>query len=112
MEVVVLVEPVGVEPLDGFGEMGGDLVLSERVLFDLDFDGAGAAINNVPSDGPADEAGLESGDVIVKIGERTIESIRDLRQAMASQRPENVVEVTVKRGDEELQFDLKLGKGQ
>ena len=79
----------------------------------LDLSGSenGALVDSVPDDGPAAKAGIESGDVIFQINETEITSIRDLRQTMSKLKPEQKVKIKVRRGEEELEFDVVLGKG-
>lgn len=81
------------------------------VELDLDFAGTGAAIAKVPESGPASEAGMKDGDIVIEIGGETIFNVRDLRRSMAGKQPGETVQVKVKRGEEELEFALKLGKG-
>lgn len=81
------------------------------VQLDLDFDGDGVRIDAVSEGGPASEAGLEVGDVIVKLDDDGLESVRDLRRFMGGQKPDNEISVTVLRGEEEETVTVKLGRG-
>ncbi|RJQ46787.1 MAG: PDZ domain-containing protein [Gaiellales bacterium] len=70
----------------------------------------GALINEVLADGPASKAGLESGDVIVKVGDRDIGSMEDVTGLLVEYRPGDKVKVTYVRGDETKETELELGK--
>ncbi|MBR3166232.1 MAG: serine protease [Lachnospiraceae bacterium] len=74
----------------------------------------GLYITNTISDSPAFTAGIQNGDVLIKINEEEIKTSADLQNAMQTMRPETEVTVTVMRegreGFAELEFPLTLGK--
>lgn len=74
----------------------------------------GAYVRQVVIDSPAMEAGIQNGDVIVKLGTTDINSFSDYKEAMLKCQPEDMMMVTVKRlgRDEyvELSYEIKLGK--
>jgi S1-C subfamily serine protease len=55
--------------------------------------GAGALVSGVADDSPAAQAGIEAGDVIFSIGDRTITSTADLQTAMNQYHPGDKAEV-------------------
>jgi len=57
----------------------------------------GALVSQVTPDGPAADAGLESGDVIVRFGDREIHRMRELPRAVAATSPGTKVEMEVIR---------------
>ena len=57
----------------------------------------GALVSQVTSGGPADEAGLERGDVIVRFGPHEIHRTRELPRAVAAVPPGTKIEVEVLR---------------
>ena len=73
----------------------------------------GLYITNTISDSPAFNAGIQNGDVLIKINETEIKTSSDLQNAMQTLRPETEVTVTVMRegrdGFAELEFTLTLG---
>lgn len=69
----------------------------------------GAYVAEVTAGGPADEAGIKEGDVVVKLDDEDIVSADGLILAVRSHEPGDTVEVTVVRGDEELTFEVELG---
>ncbi len=74
----------------------------------------GAYVRQVVIDSPAMEAGIQNGDVIVKLGTTDITSFSDYKEAMLKCQPEDLMMVTVKRKgrDEyvELSYEISLGK--
>jgi len=58
---------------------------------------AGAAVSSVESDGPADKAGIQAGDVIIKYDGKNVESSADLRRLVAATTPGTKVATTVWR---------------
>ncbi|HEX3077322.1 MAG TPA: PDZ domain-containing protein [Lachnospiraceae bacterium] len=57
----------------------------------------GVYINEVETDSPALEAGIQTGDVITKIGDSEISSMSQLNSVISSYQPEDTVTITVKR---------------
>ncbi|MBT8385979.1 MAG: M28 family peptidase, partial [Ignavibacteria bacterium] len=68
----------------------------------------GYKISGVSEGGPAQLGGLQGGDIIIKFGEKKISNIYDFTYAIADFVPGDEVEVIVKRGEEELTFELTL----
>ena len=74
----------------------------------------GPYVRQVVIDSPAMEAGIQNGDVIVKLGTTDITSFSDYKDTMLKCQPEDLMMVTVKRlgRDEyvELSYEITLGK--
>jgi putative serine protease PepD len=71
-------------------------------------DGTGAEIDSVVADTPADDGGLEKGDVITEVdGDRVTDGIA-LIVAIRAHQPGEEVEFTVVRGGEERTVTLTL----
>lgn len=68
----------------------------------------GMQIDDVIADGPAERAGLQGGDVIVKILDWKISSIQDFMYALQDCSPGQVVPVAVWRDGEQLDFEVEL----
>lgn len=69
----------------------------------------GAAIGDVKDGAPADEAGLEPGDVVVRAAGETVEDGADLRGAVSAREPGEELELTVRRDGETRTFTVTLG---
>jgi putative serine protease PepD len=69
----------------------------------------GAVIGQVSTGGPADSAGLKQGDVVTQIGSAPIHDSGDLVAAVATHKPGDKVDVTVKRGGSTQKVTVTLG---
>jgi putative serine protease PepD len=74
---------------------------------DVDADGAGIA--EVRTGTPADEAGLEAGDVVTAVDGEEVGSADELRQAIDSHEPGDEVELTLERDGETQSVTVTLG---
>ena len=72
--------------------------------------GDGAVLSAVAPGGPADDAGLRAGDVVVRVGERTVTDADSLIVAVRSADPGQSVEVTYRRSGQESTVDVVLGR--
>ena len=87
-------------------------------FFDVASDGAivpaGAIIESIESGGgsvsAAGDAGIEAGDVIVDIGNKTVSTQSDLILAVRLYRVGDTVTFTVERDGETLEFDVTMGQ--
>jgi S1-C subfamily serine protease len=70
----------------------------------------GVQIDMLVAGGPAEQAGLAEGDVIIRIGERTIDSVADYMNALADLVVGQQVEVRVQRGQEQKSLQVKVGQ--
>ena len=69
----------------------------------------GALVQSVTSGGPAADAGLRSGDVVTSIGTSAIHGTNDLVAAIATHKPGDRVELTVRRGSQTVELTATLG---
>jgi len=70
---------------------------------------AGAIVNSVHSGTPAARAGLQQGDVIVRLGGTKIASGEDLTRVISSKRPGDTIGVTYLRHGQSHSTQIKLG---
>ncbi|OGF17655.1 MAG: hypothetical protein A2W00_05155 [Candidatus Eisenbacteria bacterium RBG_16_71_46] len=70
----------------------------------------GVLLSGVRSEGPADQAGIQGGDVIVKFDGVRIDNIYDYTYALRSRKPQQQVRITVLRGGEEKECVATLGR--
>jgi len=73
-------------------------------------DGKGALVTEVVEDSPADKAGLKAGDVIVRLGEKEIDSTTALHKAVAKTEPEQQMAVKVMRQGKSKDLSITLGE--
>ncbi len=69
---------------------------------------AGFALSGVSKGGPAEKAGIKGGDIILQFGESKIGNVEDFDSAMRKYKAGDRVTVTVKRGSEEMKFEVTL----
>ena len=69
----------------------------------------GVIIRSVTEGGPAHEAGLAERDIIVALNEKTIITDGDLRNALSESKVGDTVKIAVYRGDERMEFTVKIG---
>ncbi|MCA9011041.1 MAG: PDZ domain-containing protein [Planctomycetaceae bacterium] len=69
----------------------------------------GVRVTRVLTGSPADMAGIENGDTILRIGDTPVEDAADLRKSIANTRPEESVKIAVQRGDQQKTLDVQLG---
>jgi serine protease Do len=70
----------------------------------------GLVVTNVEEGSPADEAGVQRGDVILEVNQKKMESLRDYRAALGRVGNTDSVLLLVRRGGNVLYMALKLGK--
>lgn len=83
--------------------MDGSLANEKKVDF-----AKGVWVENVGEDSAAEKAGIESGDIIVKVDEVPVTTSPRLQEIIAGHRPGDKVVVTVKRDGKEKVFDVVL----
>ena len=71
---------------------------------------SGALVANVIEDGPADKAGIETGDVIVEFDGMMIKSVDHLRNNVSISKPNNFYNLGVIRDGRKKSFKVKLEK--
>ena len=90
------------------GKMTGTRVYVGTVP-DFAGDVDGYKLGGVTDGSPAAKSGLLAGDIIIKFGEKKISNIYDFTYALGDHVPGDKVNVLVKRGEEELTFEIELG---
>ncbi|MGL4402050.1 MAG: PDZ domain-containing protein, partial [Luteolibacter sp.] len=76
---------------------------------DPSFSGRGVKIMRVAENSGAESAGLKAGNVILKVGERPISGLLELKNALTGSSPGQKIILTVKVGDKEKPVDVVLG---
>ena len=78
------------------------------VIPDYMFDGKGMRIDGISEDKPAQKAGLQKGDVVVKLGDSTVVDMMSYMRALSSFEKGNKTKVTVDRNGEQVDADIKF----
>ncbi len=71
---------------------------------------SGALVTEPSQDGPADKAGVKSGDVITAVDGEAISNALDLSRTIAGKNPGTTVELTIWRDGAEQKISVELGK--
>lgn len=90
-------------------EMGGEVDRTMARALDMDSP-RGFIIGDIEQGGPADEAGLKSGDVVVELDGEPVRDFFDFRVAIASASPGTEVELGIFRDGEEMSITVELGE--
>ncbi len=72
------------------------------------YNGEGYKLSGVTEGSPAAKAGLKSGDIIIRFGNKKVANIYDFMYAMSEYKPGDLVDVIVLREGKELKFTLEL----
>ncbi len=75
-------------------------------------DAKGVLVASVEPGGPAEKAGIKTGDVITRIGSEAVERPRDLTRAVAGLKPGTQARLTVVRGGNTQEITLAVGERQ
>ena len=111
-EALPVIEEILSEPPEDRAWLGVSIAsvdsASDAAQLGLDLDVRGAAITLIFPNNPAEEAGLEEGDVIVRVGDKVVASAENLTSALAGFDPGDTVEVVVvnQEGTETVEVTL------
>jgi aminopeptidase YwaD len=75
-------------------------------------EGGGLRLSGVREGGPAEQAGLQAGDVVIEFGGKEVMNIYDYTYALRDHAPGDTVVIKVRRGAEVLEFTAVLGRRQ
>jgi len=75
---------------------------------DHGFGGEGLRVLSVTDDRPAKKAGIENGDIIIKINDIKVLEIHSYMEALGGLNPGDTATVTVQRGEEHVEFEVEL----
>ena len=78
------------------------------IMADADYRGEGVRIANVQPEYGAAEAGLQAGDVILRLGDRTISGLLELKNAMSGKQPGDKVTLLVESAGKEREVEVML----
>lgn len=86
------------------------LGITGRTVVNDDYQAAGVAVVEVQEGGAADEAGLEPGDIITRLGDTEITTITSLSEALAAEKPGDETTLTYTRDGDQKKADVTLGE--
>jgi S1-C subfamily serine protease len=70
----------------------------------------GVIVQSVVGGGPADDAGIDSGDVIVRLGEQPVRTVEDFLVELRDYEPDDELAVEVVRDGDRRSFDVRLSE--
>ncbi len=79
------------------------------VIGTLDFTGPGVKIQDVAADSGAAAAGLKPGNIILKVGDRPISGLLELKNALVGVAPGSKISLLVQTGGGQRTFEILLG---
>lgn len=111
-EVMRVVEQLKAHGKVTRGRIGVQIsTVSDDVAKAIGLDGAkGAMVSNVEQGGPAAEAGIRSGDVIIKFDGKEIKHMTDLPRIVGATKPDSRVDMEVWRKGKAITLDVKVGE--
>lgn len=80
------------------------------IIPDYSFQEGGIRVDGVSENKPAAAAGIQAGDVIIRMGEHTINGMQSYMEALGAFNPGDATEVTIRRGTEEKILPLIFSK--
>jgi len=78
------------------------------VMPDFAFQGEGVKASEVAVDSPAAKAGIQKGDIIIKLGDHPVRNLRGYSEALEKYNPGDTTTIVYKRGDEEIVSEITL----
>ena len=102
--------PVRIGMLRGDGSRGsGGARVTLGVVPDYSSfgEGGGVRISGTSPGSPASNAGLKAGDIIVRMGNRTIDTLYDLSDVLAKGKPGQVVKLKILRDNGKTPLELE-----
>ncbi len=78
------------------------------VIPDYLYDGKGMRIDGVSEDKPAQKAGLQKGDIVVKLGDSLVTDMMSYMRALSTFDNGDTTKVTVKRGEDEVEAVIEF----
>jgi S1-C subfamily serine protease len=78
------------------------------IMPDYTFSGGGVRVDGVSDGRPAQKAGIQTGDIIVQLGEFNTDSMETYMQALSKFQKGDKTKVKYKRGNEQLEGDVQF----
>lgn len=76
------------------------------IMPDYTFSGNGVLVDGVSDNRPAQKAGIKTGDIIYQLGDYMVSDVQTYMQALNKYNKGNAVKVKIKRGTEDLEFNI------
>ncbi len=86
----------------------GERKVTTGSMPDFSFSGEGVRIADLSPDSPAAKAGMQKGDIIIKLGENKIVNLGGYSQALTKYKPGDIAEITYMRDGKENKTKIEL----
>lgn len=109
--IIAAVTNPGVAGPKGGGFLGVYLAnIDDELKEAIDYKGAGAYVEDVADDSPADKAGLEAGDIIIDFNGKKVKNCDQLRKLIGKTAPGEKVKILVVRDGKKETLKAELGE--
>ena len=98
----------GVEFSDQRTSARGSRRVGTGTVPDFAYNGEGVKIGAIVPDSPAAQAGLRAGDIIIRVEDQSIKTLRDYSNVLKKYNPGDTIQLTVLREHQEVQVRLTL----
>ena len=71
---------------------------------------SGVVVLHVIADSPADDAGLQRGDILLSVDGASVDGVKDVAQAVKDASPDDTLTLSVQRDDSTLSVDVTVGE--
>ena len=72
------------------------------------YDGKGMRVDGISEDKPAQKAGLQKGDIVIKLGDSAVVDMMSYMRALSAFEAGDTTTVSVLRNDETLKFPIEF----
>lgn len=80
--------------------------VSMGIMPDYTFSGSGVRVDGVSEGRPAKAAGIRAGDIVIRLGDRNVDSVESYMRALSSYKKGDKTRVTITRGSETITYDI------
>lgn len=97
---------------DNWDELAAGKILGgpQRPYVGISFKDDTNEVSEIEDGGPASEAGVKVGDLVIKVNETKVGSKADFRRMARTMKPEDKLVIRVKRGEEEIDIEMVVGR--
>jgi serine protease Do len=96
-------------PRPWLGILGDRMTSQIQAYFHLDTD-EGVIVSNLVEDGPADIAGVKTGDVIINIDGASVKEPYDIDRILSKHRPKDEITLKIQRGRRQVDIPIKMSE--
>lgn len=103
-------------PVDVFSDTWDMLISGYKIGEDgklgVSINPGSTLVSDLAKNGPAARAGIQVGDIITAIGDRSVSDRSEIGLALSDRYPYEKISVTVRRGSKEVELEVRLGESR